>query len=123
MVCKDSFFSAPSQLGEREVEIENIGKITVREMSASARDDFEILKARLEKETGQGHFRAALAVVSAFSDGSPIFNDQEEDARRLGKLKPKYLEPIIDAAIDLNGMSGDAGKPSEEANEDSSPTA
>ena len=103
-----------------QVEIEDVGKFTIRGLTAAERDDYEqgLLEvgpdgqARLKKL--RRNVRASLVVRCIVDDaGERMFTDKDTEA--LGKVDGAVIDRLWDVARRLSGMSTEAVEESEEA--------
>lgn len=91
-------------LESAEVEIPGVGTARVRAMTANERDRFEYL-ASVGEKVGRRTFRALLACFTLCDErGHRIL--EEKDLQALGDLPATTLDPITEAALRLNKISG-----------------
>lgn len=91
-----------------EVECPGLGgTVFVRVMSAAERDRFEAEHAaRRDKNTD---FRARLVAAAACDEsGAALFT--AEDVPALGELPSDDVEPVVKAALRLNGLAADSAE-------------
>lgn len=105
----EAFFAAAAKKVEpREVPLPRLGfSVLVRAMTASEKDAFEdsltVTKGR-KTERNLRNFRARLiAEVAVKPDGSRLFTPDQVD--RLGQSCLADVEPIFDAAMQMNGFT------------------
>ena len=85
-----------------------IGTLTVRGMSAGARDNFEqtIAFANAKGELPK-NIRAIIAVACVLDEaGKPMFT--EKDIVDLAELPTDVLDPILNAALELSALTPEA---------------
>lgn len=78
----------------------------VSTLTADERDDFDVRRARAEREGRPAHFRATLAAL-CFRDesGRRVLADADIPALAAGPFKP--LDRIVTVALELNRFSED----------------
>lgn len=106
MLSKDNFRQAAGKFKQEAVYVPDLGgSVIVCQRSAKYRDDFE----ESVKGDKAASVRARLvACYAADENGQPLFSP--DDVAWLGDLPASTLEPIVDAAMRLNGMRGN-GEP------------
>lgn len=98
------------------------GVVSIRAMSATARDRFELTLAAT-RELGKpapDNFRAFVIALTAcdengkllFTDSVRIANEDKflEDVSKVGELDPAGLDELLDVAIRVNALSPDEVK-------------
>lgn len=117
IVDRDTFLNGARQWKPRteHVPFPQLGaglKIIVREMSAAKKSEFEDLcvgrfdaQQALSREQARGMARAYLLICSCCSaTGEPLF--RVADAELLAGLPTSKMEPLVDAAMRVSGLSG-----------------
>jgi hypothetical protein len=99
LLTRESFFATAPAFPSETVELDGMGAVVVRVMSAGDRDRWE---AMLRKDI-PADFRARLVVLTAFGDdGKPLFTPA--DVPQLSALPSTVLDPIVEAAARVNKM-------------------
>ncbi len=104
----------------QKVEIEGLGVVYVRGLTARERGEVESAIMELDPETGQVHVRqeglrrlsvllAALGLVD--EKGENLFNPHDpKDLQVLEQVDARVIARIADAVRNLSGMGEEAGK-------------
>jgi len=80
-----------------EIEIEGLGKVFVKKLTAGEKDAYEA-------SGGKTHRRTQILVHFCFDErGARIFND--DDADELEQLDPALIDPVCALALSLNGYT------------------
>ena len=80
------------------------GTVRVAAVSAGARDMFELSLQDLSETDRRKDFRARLLVMTCIDDdGAPLFGP--EDVAVISKLEAGAVDPIVEVAMRLNGLS------------------
>ncbi len=80
------------------------GMVRVAAVSAGARDTFELALQDLPEKERRKDFRARLLVMSCIDeDGKPLFG--ADDIAALSALEAAAVDPVIEVAMRLNGLS------------------
>ena len=80
------------------------GMVRVAAVSAGARDAFELALQDLPEKERRKDFRARLLVMSCIDeDGKPLFG--ADDIPALSALEAAAVDPVIEVAMRLNGLS------------------
>lgn len=99
MLTKDQFFANLPKFKLEAVEVPGLGTVHVRESSAGERDRFE----EVSSKNPHSNFRARLVAASACDEqGTLLFSSA--DIPTLNAIPSSHLEPLIDAALKVNGM-------------------
>lgn len=89
-----------------QVEVPDVGTYYVREMSGEERDRFDGMAQRLREQGKENiyRFRARLlAMTVTDAEGKRLFSP--DDVEGLARVRASVLEPLVDAALNVNGMS------------------
>ena len=88
-----------------EVDVPELGgKLRVAAISAGARDAFVLSILDLPEEEGRRDFRARLMVLTLVDDeGKPLYTT--EDISALSTVEAAVIDPLVEVAMRLNGMS------------------
>ena len=80
------------------------GTVRVAAVSAGARDAFELALQDMPEKERRKDFRARLLVMSCIDDeGKPLFG--ADDIATLSALEAAAVDPVIEVAMRLNGLS------------------
>ena len=80
------------------------GTVRVAAVSAGARDAFELSLQDLSEKERRKNFRARLLVMSCIDEhGKPLFG--QKDIAALSALEAAAVDPVIEVAMRLNGLS------------------
>ena len=88
-----------------DVDVKGLGgTVRVAAVSAGARDAFELSLQDMPEEDRRKDFRARLLVMSCIdNDGKPLF--EPDDIPALSALEAAAVDPVIEVAMRLNGLS------------------
>lgn len=96
-------------LAKREVAVPEwkCGKVTLRELSGTDRDDWETSLVRLDENgkrvVSRENARANLVARSIVdAEGNRVFSDA--DIEKLGRKSGKVLDRLYDVAVELSGI-------------------
>lgn len=101
MITRDDFFKIIPDSKTEEVEVKGVGAFRVRMLSAGERDAFEA--EAMKAPAPQGRARLLVATV-VDADDKPLF--RVEDIPAVAAKAAKYLEPLVNAAMRLNAITG-----------------
>ena len=80
------------------------GTVRVVAVSAGARDAFELALQEIPENERRKDFRARLVVMSCIDEaGKPLFT--VEDIPALSALDAAAIDPVIEVAMRINGLS------------------
>lgn len=80
------------------------GTVRVAAVSAGARDAFELAMQDVPEDERRKDFRARLVVLSCIDeDGKPLFT--HDDIPALSALDAAAIDPVIEVAMRINGLS------------------
>ena len=88
-----------------DVDVRGLGgTVRVAAVSAGARDAFELALQDMPEGERRKDFRARLLVMSCIDeDGKPLFTP--EDIPALSALEAAAVDPVVEVAMRLNGLS------------------
>ena len=88
-----------------DVDVKGLGgTVRVAAVSAGARDAFELSLQDMPEKERRKDFRARLLVMSCIDeDGKPLFGP--DDIPTLSALEAAAVDPVIEVAMRLNGLS------------------
>ena len=91
--------------GGRYEDVKGLGGwVRVAAVSAGARDAFELAFQDVPEEERRLDFRARLLVMSCIDEnGKPLFG--RDDIPALSALDAAVVDPVIEVAMRLNGLS------------------
>jgi len=103
VVTRDVLLAA-TERPKMPAEIPGVGTVMVQGMIGTERDAFEKTIVGKDGKLRMASFRAALIIACAINpDGTPMFT--ADDARALRALPAVNLEPIVNVAMKLSGIS------------------
>jgi hypothetical protein len=80
------------------------GKLLVAAISAGARDVFDLTSLGLPEDERRHNFRARLLVMTLIGDdGKPLYTT--EDIPALSSIEARVIDPLVEVAMRLNGLS------------------
>lgn len=100
-----------TQITAYRVDVPNVGTFYVREMTGEERDQFDGLTAKLRDQGRENvyRFRARLlAMTVTDAEGKRLFG--ADDVEALAGVRASVLEPLVDEALNVNGLSEASAK-------------
>lgn len=98
---RSRLFALRDSIPSEVVDVDGIGPVTVRGLTAGARDEWE---QRIYAAKGKPlrNVRAGLVALCVYDGGKPVFGSADVDA--VGELPAAVVDRLYDVAARLSGM-------------------